>query len=905
MLDTKQLKALGLRFGRSFQMALRTSVMFSPDHPSLERPLEQSFNLLNDLLKQVGQLTIGFVDNQVLINSVLTSDNGLAQLEKEFLKRGIAAFTFEPGLTLARYKKIVAVLSAPVSAIEHVGGIREYLEINELQGGRIVAAARNQKKTENGDTLIETDSEAFILSKQMAEEGPRDFMESLDALLESACLDPATRNAALAGLTAANGDPNAIGAGYGVPVAVPNLVIDKESAPGTGWGEGTGGGSGSGGGGLGPGVGFGPGGDRSGSGGPGAGFGAGGGSGSGVGVRTGGNGSGVGLGPGNGAGGFGPGTGSGSGTGTGSGSGMGVPGGTDSLVGVLPNQNQNLPNGYVITNPAGEPGSYAPASAGGYRTFMELVEDSVSRSLIEDKGNPRKSYLSLARILKESRLDTVLSYFPEAKRDELRTLPPEQLAAEYVEESTLRLIAKKLSDGGKNRQDKFVVEEDVLRLLARSLQATHMSDRLAFKLAKFFQEYSVPNHLQTKIQEELRWTALSPRQKYMKLMELEHYNYTEFRRLIEYIKEMIAQREPEKVVELTVHYYAFLDDPKAPVEAEELSRSIDVIRTSKLGRERETNLIIERLGRVLLRDDVSELVHFQAANNLAILSQSSSVYESFDKVLLVAELLRQSSGRDAEKHKKCCITGLSRMLAPTSIERLIELYIANRSDANLTRTAATILRYSQPTGPEAVLKQLVEEKSANNRIALLRLVAQIGPACLEAARKLLEDERWYVVRNMCNLLAELRDPELAVYMKTPLRHADERVQQAALNAVIKTRAEDRGKLIADCLVALAPSVVEPALDEVLFLRSVDCIPGLLELLEAEKTTVVVGRKALQVLNSIPGEEALAALERISHAATANASTRQAAQDAARKRQEKLKATPPPTAVPEQPTSSGR
>ena len=894
MLDTKQLKALGLRFGRSFQMALRTSVMFSADHPSLERPLEQSFNLLNDLLKQVGQLTIGFVDNQVLINSVLTTDNGLVQLEKEFLKRGIAAFTFEPGLTLARYKKIVAVLSAPVSTIEQVGGIREYLEINELQGGRIVAASRNQKRTDTGDTLIETDSEAYILSKQMAEEGPRDFMESLDALLESACLDPATRNAALAGLTA--GNPNGIGAGYGVPVAVPNLVIDRNSAPGTGWdeaGAGPGGGSG-----FGPAGGFGQG---SGSGG-----GVGAGSGAGVGAGNG-NGSGGGLGPGSGVGvggGFGPGSGQGSGGGYGSAGGAGTTGG-DSLVGVLPSQNQAPPNGYVITNPAGDPGSYASASTGGYRTFMELVEDSVSRSLIEDKGNPRKSYLSLARILKESRLDTVLSYFPESKRDELSTLPPEQLAAEYVEESTLRLISKKLADGGKSRQDKFVVEEDVLRLLARSLQATHMADRLAFKLAKFFQDYSVPQHLQAKIQEELRWTALSPRQKYIKLTEIEHYSYTEFRRLIEYMKELIGLREPEKVIELTVHYYAFLDNPKATVEAEELSRSIEVIRTSKLGREPETNLVIERLGRVLLRDDVSELVHFQAANNLAILSQSSSVYESFDKVLLTAELLRQSSNRDAEKHKKCCITGLSRMLAPTSIERLIEMYIANRSDANLTRTAATILRYSQPTGPEAVLKQLVEEKNANNRIALLRLVSQIGPACLTAARKLLQDERWYVVRNMCNLLAELRDPELAVYMKTPLRHADERVQQAALNALVKARAEGRGEQIADCLVNLAPSVLEHALDEVLFLRSVGCIPGLTALLESEKTSMAIGRKALQVLNSIPGEESLAAMEKVAQSTSANGSTRQAAFEAAKRRRETIKPTPAPPALPDHSTIPGR
>lgn len=880
MLDTKQLKALGLRFGRSFQMALRTSVMFSADHPSLERPLEQSFNLLNDLLKQTGQLTIGFVDNQVLINSVLTTEPALAQLQKEFLKRGIAAFTFEPGLTLARYKKIIAVLSATTATIEQAGGIREYLEINEIQGGRIVAASRNQKKTESGDTLIETDSEAYILSKQMAEEGPRDFMESLDALLESACLDPATRNAALAGLTAAGGNPNGIGQGWGVPVPVPNLVIDKNSAPATGWeqtgpggtGENDSGGTGTEIGGPGPG-----------------GFGPGSGIGTGIGFGLGNGPGGPGFGPGSG-GGSGPGSGRGDGPGYGPGGGFGG-GGNDSLVGVIP-QNAPVPNGYVIQNPAGDPQSYAPASGGGYRTFMELVEDSVSRSLVEDKGNPRKSYLSLARILKESRLDTLLTYFPEGRREELRTLPPEQLAAEYVEESTLKLIAKKLADPGKNRMDKYIIEEDVLRLLARSLQATHMADRLAFKLAKFFQDYSIPAHLQTKIQEELRWTALSPRQKFTRLMQLPRYNFTEFRRLIEYIKELANQREPEKVVELTVHYYDFLEDEKANIEAEELSRSIELLRTSKFGREPETNLIVERLGKVLLRDDVSELVHFQAANNLAILSQSASVYEAFDKVLLIAEFLRQCSGRDSEKHKKCCLTGLSRMLAPTSVERLIELYIANRADAGLARTAAAILRYSHPAGTEGVLKQLVEEKNATNRIALLRLISQIGSACLETARKLLDDERWYVVRNMCNLLADLRDPELAVYMGKPLRHADERVQQAALNALIKTRTEDRGRIIAECLSDLAPSVVEPALDEVLFLRAPECVPGLQKLLTCEKSSLVAARKALQVLNAIPGDEATLALEALTRTDTANVTVRQIALEMLRKRQSSLAAAPP-------------
>jgi hypothetical protein len=803
MLETKQLKANGIRFGRSFQMALRTSVMFSANHPSLVRPIEQSFQLLNELLKQSGQFTIGFVDNQVLINSVLTTDPGLAQLQKEFLKRGIAALTFEAGLTLARYKHIVAVLSAPVATIEQSGGIREYLEKHEIPGARIVATARNQKTNEDGDTVIESDSEAFILSKQMAEEGPRDFMESLDALLESGCLDPASRTTALAELNQT--DPNFAGRGFGVPIAVPNLVIDKNSEPGTGWDEGPLQGHAGEGKVAGYGGGFGGGDDSF-----------------------------VGLGP-------------GPGMSFGGSAGPGGPGG----------------GGYVITQPASQAGTAQSRGEGGYRTFMELVDDSVSRSLVEDKGNPRKSYLALAHILKESRLDTVLAHFPENRREELKTLPTEQLAAEYIEESTLKLIAKQLGGIGDQGQDKFVVEEGVLRLLARSLQATHMADRLALKLAKCFQEFSTPPHLQQKVQDELRWASLSQKQKLTRLMEKERYDYTEFRRLTDLVKDLIQQREPEKITSLVLHYFDFLDEDGVTIEAEELGRSIELIRTVTLGREPETATIIQRLGRALMREDLSELVHFQAANNLAILAQSASVFEAFDKVLMIAESLRQSIMRDPEKHKKCCATGSSRMLSLTSIERLMELYIANRADANYTRLTATILRYSHPVGTDAALKHLIEEKNTANRLALLRLISAIGPLCLEHARKYLRDDRWYVIRNMCILLTELRDPQLTEHVAEVLKHSDVRVQQAALNALTKSRTQGRAEIIALALGHMAPVVQDQSLDELMFLKSPGSVTPLEVFVSSGKAAPVMIRKALQVIGNTPGEEATALLNRLS------------------------------------------
>ena len=198
MLNSQQLKSLGLRFARALQMTVKTAVLFTVDHNSVERPIQSSFQFLNNLLKEAGQFTFGFVDNQVVLNNLLTTDTSIQQLQTEFLKRGIAAVTFEPGLTLARYKKVVGLLSIPTRNIDEAGGILRFLDLNELEGARIIPAARNQKKDEHGDTIIESDSESYILSKQMAEEqAPRDLLDSIDALMESACFDPSMRTEVL------------------------------------------------------------------------------------------------------------------------------------------------------------------------------------------------------------------------------------------------------------------------------------------------------------------------------------------------------------------------------------------------------------------------------------------------------------------------------------------------------------------------------------------------------------------------------------------------------------------------------------------------------------------------------------------------------------------------------------
>ena len=859
MLDSKQIKVLGLRFARALQTTVKTAGVFTIEHKSCDRPIQQSFLLLNNMLKEVGQFTVGFVDNQILLNNLLTTDTSLKNLETEFLKRGIAAITFEPGLTLSRYKKVIHVLAASMASIDATGGFLAFLDQNEVEGVRIIPAAKNQKKNESGDTILETDSEAYILSKQVEEDrGPRDFLDSIDALLESGCFDSSARSEVLSNFATQGVD----GTGYGVPVEVPKIVLLKEGEaispaqgqmilPGDHVGGGGGGMALSAAAGHGPGDGA-PGeggagieGGRSfagatgnGQGGPSVGFG---GRYSGQGMRT----------PGMVAGGIAAGTGT-------SGYGSGYAG-TSGLPGMEPG---NTGGGGM---PAGLRGM-VPNSGSG--SFIELVEASVQRSLLEERGNPEKSYASLTRLLRNTGVDKILEKFSPERRQEVSTLPPEQLAAEYFQDTALLLAGKRLTSASESAANgetqKIQLEEEVVYLLARSLQATHMAERLSQKLTKFIQDYAVPPHIQEKIREELHWTSLVSNKKYARLMEIKRYSNIEFRRVLEVIKELMAQRDMERATALASHYFDFLDEPGVQIENSELSRAPELIRAISVAHAGFAAKTAERLGRTLMREELPEFIHFQAASTATVLAQSIATFEDFQDVLAIGLSLEASGNRDPEKHKKCCMPCLGRLLADTAIERVTELYLAQRGDSAWSKTAGTLLRYAAPVSVETVFRHLISEEDGRNRLALVRLVSQLGKGGIEVACRYLEDERWYVVRNMCGVLAELKDPDLVEHVAPALRHPDARVQQAALKALVKTRAPETASVLAAALPKLAPNVLDEAIDELMFLKnaSASAITDLEEFVGSAKSSPASKRKALQALGSVQDDGALYALARL-------------------------------------------
>ena len=144
----------------------------------------------------------------------------------------------------------------------------------------------------------------------------------------------------------------------------------------------------------------------------------------------------------------------------------------------------------------------------------------------------------------------------------------------------------------------------------------------------------------------------------------------------------------------------------------------------------------------------------------------------------------------------------------------------------------------------------------------MRLAGQLGKGSIEVAHKYLTDERWYVVRNMCGVLADIKDPDLGDHIAPVMRHPNTRVQQAALKALVKSRITQTAPILAASLSHLAPEVLDEALDELRFLKDARAVADLESFISSRKGNAGVLKKAVQALGSIKEDEALYALTRL-------------------------------------------
>lgn len=748
MLDRNQLKTQGLRYARSLRMVFKTVSMFSTDHVAARTAFQQSFDLLNPLLKQTGQFTIGFVDHRVMLNNMLTTEHSLSVLENEFFKRGLGAITFQAGMTLAAYRRGIGAMAQPAKAIEEAGGLARHLEQNPVEFMRIFPASKSQKRTESGDTVLDMDSESYLVAKVIQEMRPASggAFQSFEAILQSAGMGGASLGeTAGAGGTGDGLGARTGGAGTGQAQAQPNN-FGSEVASGSGPSVGAGGG----------------------------------------------------------------------------------------------------------------PTEAALGPCGG------LIQSYLQATLLDPAGAPQRSFLELAQFIRDMRPELVLSHFSPERREHLRTLPPDQMAAEVIEDTAVHWAAQHLATAPTG-PEAYIVEEEVIRVLLHCLQSAHTAERLAIKLARYFRDLAIPKHITTRICEDLTWVVVPKQQKIDTLLGLSHFERHEFRRLLELARELIKDGEHDNVT-LLAHHYAELLKPENQGTEEEIGRIPELFAAMASVRSdfwpKSAALLTEALHRTgggSGAAPTSPLVtgqqyrHWKILECILAFAKNLAIYEEFALIQFVGGEVERMASQESGKHRVCCGAALQQLLTPGAIDRIVEIFLQKKDEPTWERTAAILLRWSGPPAIAKLLQLLEDESLTINQRALVRLVGRIGLAALDLVCQRLNHERWYMVRNACQLLVELKDPDLLAHLAPVLRHPDERVQKAVADAIMKSHSHAAAQIFAEALPYLRANVLEDALGELLFQKAPSTVPALERFIFHQALETKEVMMAVQAVAVIPSE----------------------------------------------------
>jgi HEAT repeats len=753
MLDKKQLKTQGLRFARSLQTLVKMVNMFSVEHRSAAGLLRRTYDLLNPLVKQVRYLTLGFVEQRVLLNNILTAEDSLKPLENEFLKRGIGAVTFDAGITLAAFTKALSALAAHPKKIEECGGLLPFLDQKQLEFVRIFPANKNEVRNDDGDTVLEMGSEEYLISKALG----------------------SMKSTSVQGIEA---------------------MLGHMETTGSGEGGGPGGGGGFGGGGF--------------------------------------------------DGGGGVWSGNGNGAGSGGGTGSGGPG---------------KGGGSALFASVSDRGAATSGHSGGYLSEVQrLTEQKFDTLLKNPDEDPQKAYTELAKVLKGLHPDSVLSNLSGGPGGaDAGALAKEDVTAEVFEDTALRWALRRLS-ATPNGAEALIVEEQIFRVLMRSLQTTHAASRLAQKLAEFAKEYALPRHTLARLEDEVQWLTLSPQKRLRELLSADHFTASQFRRALDLIKEFVRSGSAAEAIALGVQYFSIFDDHTL-IRVEEVGRIPELLRGLAGFQGEFWAMAEDRLSCALVSPRLSQFIHVQVVNALVALSRISATYEDFTLVKKVGTALEASMARDPAAHTRCCSAALPSLLQPAAVDRIAELFLEKKHDSLWIKTAIGLLRWSNANSIERLFVRLDEDPVAGNRLSLMRFLGRLGSVGWSAARQRLKSSEWYIVRNACKILGELKDPDLLARLLPVLAHPDERVQKAAFQAIKESRLPGRKIALAKALPFLSPAVVEEVLAELAYQPSPEIIPLLEEYFQTP-----IGRGAgamirvvdvLAAMTEVPAAEVLA------------------------------------------------
>ena len=176
----------------------------------------------------------------------------------------------------------------------------------------------------------------------------------------------------------------------------------------------------------------------------------------------------------------------------------------------------------------------------------------------------------------------------------------------------------------------------------------------------------------------------------------------------------------------------------------------------------------------------------------------------------LAEELRRIADATARPEMRAQLgETLGRMATSESVAAMLDAFTRGGSASGaLARRLLDALGHE---GARGFLLALAGEKDKSRRRRILDLLVSLGPVIAEPARELLDDERWYVVRNMIVLLQRVGERSALADVRRTAGHHDLRVRLEAIKWLLAYDPEVPRDLLEKAINDPDPKLAEAAI----------------------------------------------------------------------------------------------
>lgn len=229
--------------------------------------------------------------------------------------------------------------------------------------------------------------------------------------------------------------------------------------------------------------------------------------------------------------------------------------------------------------------------------------------------------------------------------------------------------------------------------------------------------------------------------------------------------------------------------------------------------EEETLSLDDMLARLEVADG---LEYRRLAGRLDVAARNAVAHGDVEQFLRIASTFTRHRDDPARPEDICAAASqwVEEIVEAGGVDFLVEK-VCQRETAH-SEEIFGFLSVLGATAVDALLLRLTLEESMSARRRLLVAIVRQGEQALPPVVRLLEDDRWYVARNMATLLTDLGGESAVEPLARQLRHRERRVRREVARALAKIGGGQAHRYLRDCLADADPGVRQAA---VVFLGS--------------------------------------------------------------------------------------